>query len=309
MPTRTPPDAAATRLLLLSCFLLAIDIGVVSALPIADSTEKEPPSLEEIAYGLGTDKSKDDHKYVDLYMTLFDPIRSTVRNVTEFGAAHGQSMVLWRDYFPNAHVWGIDRGQPYKHFLEHFMRAPVAQGFKRLSWGQFDAYDETALARFAEQQGWANESMDIVIDDALHDFKHPQMLLKRMWRFVKPGGYYIIEDVGPNKPDQDWLNEDTATATVAKILRESTTFYADTLFGHRNWTKWQKTTMWGTHQVYDRLHHDGHVIVIRKRVPAHPQRPTPRSFFGDGRLGEGGGAMRRGWLNLTEEQRVEAMYG
>lgn len=38
-----------------------------------------PLSLERLAYRMGTDKSKDDHKYVDLYASLFDPIRDTVR--------------------------------------------------------------------------------------------------------------------------------------------------------------------------------------------------------------------------------------
>ena len=66
------------------------------------------PTLEEIAYKYGTDKAKDDHKFVDLYMSLFDPIRLKVRNVTEIGIASGQSLQMWIDYFSEAHVWGID---------------------------------------------------------------------------------------------------------------------------------------------------------------------------------------------------------
>ena len=66
------------------------------------------PSLEELAYYYGTDKSHDDHKYTDCYAALFDPIRTSARNVTEIGIANGQSLQVWHDYFAHAHIWGFD---------------------------------------------------------------------------------------------------------------------------------------------------------------------------------------------------------
>ena len=56
----------------------------------------------------GTDKSRDDHKYTDLYAMLLDPIRDQVRNMTEVGIFMGQSLQVWSDFFPNAHLYGID---------------------------------------------------------------------------------------------------------------------------------------------------------------------------------------------------------
>ena len=53
------------------------------------------PTLEELAFHLGTDKSQDDHKYVHAYMALFDPIRWKVRNMMEIGVATGQSLQMW----------------------------------------------------------------------------------------------------------------------------------------------------------------------------------------------------------------------
>ena len=71
--------------------------------PVAD----ERPSLEELAYRFGTDKSHDDHKYTDLYSMLLDPIRDRVQNMTEIGVAAAQSLEMWHTYFPHALVWGI----------------------------------------------------------------------------------------------------------------------------------------------------------------------------------------------------------
>ena len=46
-----------------------------------------PVSLETLAYKYGTDKSKDDHKYVDLYHSLFHDRRHRVHNLTELGVS------------------------------------------------------------------------------------------------------------------------------------------------------------------------------------------------------------------------------
>ena len=74
----------------------------------SQSTVNGAPSLEALAFYYGTDKSHDDHKYVDLYETLFDPIRDKVLNMTEVGVAGGKSLELWQTYFPHAHIWGLD---------------------------------------------------------------------------------------------------------------------------------------------------------------------------------------------------------
>ena len=51
-------------------------------------------SLETLAYKYGTDKSKDDHKYVDIYHSLLADRRQHIRNVTEIGVAAGQSIAI-----------------------------------------------------------------------------------------------------------------------------------------------------------------------------------------------------------------------
>lgn len=43
--------------------------------------------------------------------------------------------------------------------------------------------------------------MDVVIDDGDHSPQGQQATLRRMWRFVRPGGLYIIEDVMTGAPD------------------------------------------------------------------------------------------------------------
>ena len=114
-------------------------------------------SLEEIAYATGTDKSHDDHKYVDLYSSLFEPIRHKVTNITELGIASGQSLAMWAIFFANAHVWGLDV------WVQTEVRR-LAKSEPRLHTFEANAYKTPPAAL-----GLMPNTMDIIIDDALHD--------------------------------------------------------------------------------------------------------------------------------------------
>ena len=208
------------------------DTSLVEDLEKADAST----SLEELAYIYGTDKSKDDHKYVDLYSTLFDPIRWKVRNVSEVGVASGQSLQMWADYFANARVWGIDKN------IHNTVRK-VLTANKRVRLMTADAY--AMDDRMASKLGWAEETMDIIIDDAQHAIKAKDALLVRYWRFVRPGGFFVIEDVGPKDENvmrdispshlPHWTDDDLSPE-ARRILRENTCYLVDASFGHRNYT-------------------------------------------------------------------------
>ena len=92
----------------------------------AASAARQPPDLEQLAFHFQTDKSHDDHKYVDLYSALFDPIRHDIRNVTEIGAAAGQSLQVWHEYFPAARLWGVDNyiSGELRQVIRHVTLAP-----------------------------------------------------------------------------------------------------------------------------------------------------------------------------------------
>ena len=229
------------------------------------------PSLEALMYKYGTDKSKDDHKYSDLYAMLFDPIRREVRNVTEVGVATGQSLKVWHDYFPSAAICGIDV----------FNGEGVEQNEKRV-WSELAHFKRVQLFRANSQQensvaalGLAPASMDIVIDDGDHTFAGQERTLQVMWPYVRPGGYYVIEDIdwdrdGDRKAYPILHTPERFQPQTIEILKDNDAFFADTTLGHRDWDLWQRrvTANW----VIDRLSHNSHLVVIRKRIA--PLRPV-----------------------------------
>lgn len=271
------------------------------------------PTLEELAFKYGTDKSKDDHKYVDAYMMLFDPIRWKVRNVSEIGVATGQSLQVWLDYFSEAHLWGFDKTMhnTVKHTFEKNPRATLV-----LTNAYSASMDDDW---FRAKLGWEKESMDIIIDDAVHHVQYCSTLLVKFWPYVRPGGYYVVEDVGPPSGDAQtkgardeptaW-NEEHMSPAAAQIVKENAAFVVDSSFGHRNFSHYSNTTLWGGTRIHarDRYYHTSHLIVLRKRAAEHPQLPW-RQFTGLGANGEGGGAMRRDWIYETRAAGAAAKAG
>ena len=72
-------------------------------------------TIEEIASHYQTDKQSSDHNYTEYYEQYFEAIRDKELNVVEIGILRhparpyeGASLLLWRDYFANSIIHGID---------------------------------------------------------------------------------------------------------------------------------------------------------------------------------------------------------
>ena len=98
--------------------------------------------LEYLAFKFGTDKSKDDHKYTDLYGSIYHQGRFKVKNVLEVGVAAGQSIQVWHEFFPNANIYGIDIQIPDK-VKENF------KGMKRVQLYVCDAGNAVEIQKYA----------------------------------------------------------------------------------------------------------------------------------------------------------------
>lgn len=251
-----------------------------------------PPTLEDLAYAAGTDKSHDDHKYVDTYAALFDPIRHAVRNVTEVGIAAGQSLQMWHSYFPNALIWGLD-------IAIRPSAVTRTRNLSRVSMRRCNSQNPSSVMRL----GWSLRSMDLIIDDGDHKPRSNEATLLLLWPFVREGGYFVTEDVatGANADGRyDGIDHTRRIGTapagfnslvhnvtgwrspgMQRILDEHDSFFVDSSVGHRAYDAYHKrlSRFYGVHAVpkqwlgVDTLNHQSHLLVIRRRV--HPRtRPV-----------------------------------
>lgn len=226
------------------------------------------PSLEELMYRYGTDQSKDDHKYTDVFAMLFDHIRWDVRNVTEIGVAFGRGLKAWHDYFTSATIHGLDIFEEGARWVMQVQQKLSC--FRRAHIYMADSANEASVARLGLELG----SMDVIIDDGDHQLGTQQRTLEVMWPLLRPGGLYVIEDVESQGSGQyDILHRpEKLRSSTLSILQDNDAFFVDSTLGHRAWGLWQqRTATYMAELAKDRFTHNSHMVVIRKRI--EPLRP------------------------------------
>lgn len=135
--------------------------------------------LDNIMIRNGSDKASNQNNYCRYYHTLFEKIKDDVRNVMEVGVWKGSSTRSWKEYFCNAHIYGLDILPECKKYEEDRISIHI---------GNQD--DPIFLKEVA-----ANALFDIIIDDGSHRMSSMKLSFDTLFPYVKSGGYYVIEDL------------------------------------------------------------------------------------------------------------------
>lgn len=130
--------------------------------------------LNEIGLQCKTDKSTITHCYLDNYSKYFESWRHKEFTLLEIGVADGKSIMMWRQYFPLAKVYGIDIN-------------PDCAGEGIFIGNQTDL---DFMASVMNKIG----APDIIIDDGSHIGSDMIHSFKTLFRWVNSGGFYIVED-------------------------------------------------------------------------------------------------------------------
>jgi hypothetical protein len=139
----------------------------------------ETLALDLMGIEEGTDKSTLVGGYLPHYDWLFRSLRHERFNLIEIGVFHGASTRMWRRYFTQAQIVGLDRDP---RCLEH------SGDRVRIEIGSQD--DPEFLHRVAvDYPPW------MVIDDGSHLADHMVLSFERLFPAVLSGGWYIVEDV------------------------------------------------------------------------------------------------------------------
>ncbi len=158
--------------------------------------------------------------YTDHYEELFRDIRDDVTKILEIGVETGRSHRLWLEYFHNANVYGFDI---FKSGVDELNKLQKDNPYlDRSIMFEGDQGNTDDLERFLSLHGG---DFDIIIDDGGHTMKQQQVSLGVLFNAVKPGGYYIIEDLHscsgewPTLYGYQVINEgDTLTTDLLKSI-------------------------------------------------------------------------------------------
>jgi len=152
-----------------------------------------------------TDKGLSRHSFTEIYDHVFFPLRNRSIKIFEIGIGKGGSLMLWKDYFPQGTVYGIDiidRSELDSSRVKTFVA---------------DQSDREQLQAFLDTHPGA---YDILLDDGGHTMEQQQVSFGFLFPHVTPGGYYVIEDVHTSLPEQ-YTNygvaEDESNSTLTMI--------------------------------------------------------------------------------------------
>jgi hypothetical protein len=138
------------------------------------------------------------HMYTDFYQLLLGSRRQNIRSVFECGigtsdfsisanmgpeAKAGASLRVWREFFPNANIYGGD------------IDSKVIFQEERIETFCFDQTDPISIFRVFSN--FEKNSLDLIIDDGLHTYNAGLTLFLNINHILANDGYYVVEDVTP----------------------------------------------------------------------------------------------------------------
>lgn len=113
--------------------------------------------------------------------TMIPDVRSTMVGFGGDGYQPGASLRVWRDYFPRAHIYGMDVQLDTILSNEDRITTMLCDS-RRHSNSLCEATD-------------GHPDFDIIIDDGSHDYADQIATLENLFPFLTTGGTYIIEDL------------------------------------------------------------------------------------------------------------------
>jgi 23S rRNA U2552 (ribose-2'-O)-methylase RlmE/FtsJ len=134
--------------------------------------------IDGIPWNWGGDKGSN-HTYIEIYHDLFKDRRFEKLNLLEIGVQYGSSMKMWKEYFENSTIYGLDLKPHCVKYAEDRIVIKIMDATKK------HEIDEHL----------SNVNFDIIIDDGSHEFDDQVNSFKLLWEKMNPGGIYVIEDI------------------------------------------------------------------------------------------------------------------
>jgi ubiquinone/menaquinone biosynthesis C-methylase UbiE len=117
------------------------------------------------------------------FTLMYDQYMSKYRNepikILEIGIGSGPSLNIWYEYFPNATIYAID--------VDNHSQ----KNNDRVTTYICDQSNRNNLEELMKTIG----EVDLIIDDGSHVIDHQQISLGFLFRYLKSGGQYWIEDL------------------------------------------------------------------------------------------------------------------
>lgn len=157
------------------------------------------------------------HAYMAIYNLLFASLKHRPIKLAEIGIYHNMSIRCWREFFPNATLYGLEYNQ-------NFINSALEHNLSNTFYSTIDVTNEQSIQAAFDN---LEHKMDIIIDDSTHQPPHQINVIQTCLNYLNSGGYLVIED----------LFKRVDTQLFSQILDNMTDVVADYFFvdaNHKN---------------------------------------------------------------------------
>jgi SAM-dependent methyltransferase len=163
------------------------------------------------------------HAYTLFYDGIFSHKRNEALNIAEIGVGVGSSLQMWKDYFPNATLYGFDdEEQVLSKNRELF--ADTNYVFTRMDVKNADSIQNAF--------SMTNTTFDIIIEDSTHHPDDIVRVIQTAHQYLKPGGMLIIEDIFKSTAENDYIE------AISNVLDQFQDYYfleTDHVYRYSDW--------------------------------------------------------------------------
>ena len=135
------------------------------------------------------------HAYTGVYNILFSTFINKKINFAEIGIWKNESIKMWRDYFKKANIYGFE-------YYDHLIKKAKSDKLKKVSIKKINVKNEKNILENFKK---INVKFDVIIDDSTHLFNDQIRIIYNVHRFLKSGGYLIIEDIEKDNLEENYF--------------------------------------------------------------------------------------------------------
>jgi hypothetical protein len=134
------------------------------------------------------------HAYTAIYNLLFSNIRYKDIKLGELGILDNNSMLSWREFFPNAKLYGFEW---FDERLDKAINDNIDCTYIKMN-----VKDVNSISEGLSISG---SNFDILIEDSTHQFEDQIKFINEAYKHLNPGGILIIEDIFLSANEEDYF--------------------------------------------------------------------------------------------------------
>jgi SAM-dependent methyltransferase len=153
-------------------------------------TDKSPYSTENYVTPNGSGHR---HPYTSVYNFLFSFLKYQKIKFAEIGILDNMSMLCWREYFPNAELFGFE-------YDLNYLQLGVDAGLHNTTYDFINVKLEESIENCLSTHG----KFDVILDDSTHNFDDQIRICNVAHKYLNEGGILIIEDIFRSESEEKY---------------------------------------------------------------------------------------------------------